>query len=209
MHPRILTQWVTVGVALLALLWLAVPQTALAQGAVAAAKEEPATKFDRFLLTKGSVAIREYYSLGSIGGKFGETASFDVARTYSPGSTNYVMALRIQVKEGGRLERQRIGVLDGEEVASLANAIPQMARMAETLKQSRGPNQGDGSTEVVFSGGSLRFTAYVGRLKGEGVAIEAGTIGSTQIFLDLADLSRVGTLVSQALSKMQALDQKH
>ncbi len=181
---------------------------AIAQGVAAPVKEDPATKFERFLLTKGTVAVLEYYGLGSLAGKYGGAASFDVARTYSPGSTNYVMALRVQIKEGGRLERERIGVLDREEVASLANAIPQMAKMAETLKQSQGPNQGEGSTEVVFRGGSLRFTVFVGRLKGEGLAIEAGTIGSTQIFLDLSDLSRVGTIVSQAVSKMQALDQK-
>jgi hypothetical protein len=209
MLPRVLPQWVMVSVSLLALLWLAAPHTAMAQGAVAPAKEEPATKFERFLLTKGSVVVREYYNIGSISSRFGGSASFQVARMYTPGSTNYVMALRIEVKEGGRLERERIGVLDREEVASLANAIPQMAKMAETLRQSQGPSQGEGSTEVVFGGGSLRFTAFVGRVKGEGgLAIEAGTIGSTQVFLDLADLSRVGTLASQAVSKMQALDQK-
>jgi hypothetical protein len=191
----------------LAVVSLTAPPAVTAQAAQPA-KDEPATKFERVLLTKGSLAIREYFGLGSVAGRYGGSAAFEVARTYSPGSTSYVMALRIQVKEGGRIERERIGALDREEVASLANAIPQMSKMADSLKQAQGPDQGDGSTEVVFSGGSLRFTAFVGRLKGDGLAIEAGTIGSTRVFLELSDLARVGTLISQAVTKMQTLDQK-
>jgi len=183
-----------------------VPSLLLAQTA-APQRDEPTTKFEKVLLTKGSLGIREYYSLGYMAGR-GGSADFEIGSFYAPGSPNRTSALRITVKEGGRLERERIGVLDREEVISLNKVIPQMMKMAETLKQGQKDSEENGSTEVVFSGGSLRFTAFVGRRRDEGLVIQAGSIAPTQALFGLTDLTRVGELIEQAITKMQALDQK-
>ena len=92
-------------------------------------RDEPVTRFEQFMLTKSTVRVREYYEFGSLPGSLG-SATFQVARAYTPGQRDYLLALQIHVTESGRLNRDRVGILDAEEVASLAAAIPQMTRMA-------------------------------------------------------------------------------
>lgn len=192
----------------IAVIAMTIPSVSTAQTGVAQ-KDEPTTKFERVLLTKGTMLVREYYGLGALAGRHGGMTQFEVARVYVPGSAaQATMALRVTVKESGRLERERIGVLDREEVVSFAKAIPEMMKMVEVLKGLQKLDADDGSTEVAFSGGSLKFTLFVGRRKGDGVAIDAGGIGSTTVFLDVSDMKVVERAVSRAISKMNDLDQK-
>ena len=124
---------------------LAQPQAPAPQGQ----RDEPATKFDKFILSKGVVRVREFYDIGPLPGQGGSWAQLGVARAYTPGQTDYVLALRIEVGEGGRPNRSRIGVMDADEVASLAVALPQMRTMIETLKQGSQIQK----TEVDYRGG--------------------------------------------------------
>lgn len=194
--------------AIICLLLLA-PRWASSQAPTAptppSASDQPATKFERVLLSKGTMRVKEYYVLGAIAGRFGSRAQFEVARTFVPGTQDAVMALRVDVKEAGRLERSHIGALDRDEVSSLATAIPQMAKIAGSMKQKQELSE-NGSSEITFSGGSLTFTVFMPRDRGDGgVAIRAGNIGSTTAFFELADLSRIEKFVSDAVAKMQAL----
>lgn len=169
------------------------------------ARDEPATKFERFMLSKGTVRVREYYEIGTLRGSLG-SATFQVARAYTPGQRDYLLALQIQVTEAGRLNRDRTGVLDADEVASLAAAIPQMTRMAETLRQGQEAQ----NTEVDFKGGSIQVTFFVSKRGGsrEGVAIKAGEIGSVTTFFEIGDLAKIADLLTQASAKIRELQQK-
>lgn len=182
---------------------LSVPQ-AVAQPP-AQARDEPATKFERFMLSKGTVRVREYYEIGTLRGSLG-SAAFQVARAYTPGQRDYLLALQIQVTESGRLNRERTGVLDADEVASLAAAIPQMTRMAETLRQGQEAQ----NTEVDFKGGSIQVSFFVSKRGGsrEGLAIKAGEIGSVTAFFEIADLGKIADLLTQASAKIRDLQQK-
>jgi hypothetical protein len=115
------------------------PSALVAQPQVPAPQEqrdEPVTKFDKFILSKGVVRVREFYDIGTMQGSHGGSARFEVARAYTPGRTDYTLALRIEVTEPVQPRRQ-IGAMDADEVASLAAALPQMAKMIETLKQGQ------------------------------------------------------------------------
>ena len=171
----------------------------------AAARDEPATKFERFMLSKDTVRVREYYEVGTLRGSLG-SADFQVARAYTPGQRDYLLALQIKVTESGRLHRDRTGVLDADEVASLAAAIPQMIRMAETLRQAQEAQ----NTEVDFKGGSIQVTFFVSKRGGsrEGLAIKAGEIASVTGFFEIADLAKIADLLTQASAKIRELQQK-
>lgn len=164
-------------------------------------REEPATKFEQFLLAKGRVQVREFYNIGNLLGE-GGVARFQVARAYTPGKTDYIIALRTEVWEvGGGQRRERIGLLDAEEVASLATALPQMKKMLETLKQSQNPQD----TEVEFQGGSLRFGFIVSKGAKARLFVQAGQIGALTAFFETDEFPKLDILISQAAAKIQQL----
>ncbi len=171
----------------------------------ASTRDEPATKFERFMLSKGTIRVREYYEVGTLRGTLG-SADFQVARAYTPGQRDYLLALQIKVTEAGRLNRDRTGILDADEVASLVAAIPQMTRMAETLRQGQDAQ----NTEVDFKGGSVQVTFFISKRGGsrEGLAIKAGEIDSVTAFFEIADLAKVADLLTQASAKIRELQQK-
>jgi hypothetical protein len=94
-------------------------------------------------------------------------------------------------ESSGRIERDQTGLLDREEVSSLATALPQMAKIAATLGNE---------DEVVFSGGTLQFTVFSG-----GIAIRARYVGATTAFFDSSGLGRIVRFVADAVAKMQSL----
>jgi hypothetical protein len=174
-------------------------------------RDEPATKFERFILAKGMMRVRELYEIGTVAGRSGGSAKFWVARAYTPGRTDHVLALSIEVTEAGRLNRQRTGAMDADEVASLAAALPQMVRMVETLKQK----QQTPNTEVDFRGGSLRVGFFVpdksplsnlppGTVP-DGALISAGEVAPVQAFFDVKQLDQIAALVSKAATKIKEL----
>jgi hypothetical protein len=168
--------------------------------------DEPATKFERFLLTKGVVQVREFYEIGTMQtppGSVGK-ASFEVASAYSPGKRDSLLALRVTVAFPFQAIRTRIGVLDAEEVASLATALLQMKKMLEILKQGQ-PAQ---STEVEFQGGSLRVGFFVTSGGEEKLFVKAGVISPETVFFDTGDFPTLDSLISQAAAKIQELRRK-
>lgn len=196
---------VVLGIASFGVILLA--SNVLAQQTQQAGRDEPATKFERFLLSKGAVRVREFYDIGAMSGRLG-SAKFVVARAYTPGQRDYIFALRIEVTESGRLSRDRIGVLDAEEVTSLATALPQISKMVSVLSQG----QDASNTEVDFKGGSVRLGFFVSARGAAGIRdgafIQAGEIGAATAYFDIGELSRMETLVSQALAKIRDLQQK-
>jgi hypothetical protein len=173
---------------------LAQPQAPAPQGQ----RDEPTTKFDMFILSKGVVRVREFYERGTMAVE--GIAKFEVARAYTPGRTDYVLALRIDVQESGRPNRQRIGVMDADEVASLAAALPQMTKMIETLKQGQQAQ----NTEVDYRGGSLRVGVFVTGARTRGF-IQVGDVSPVNAFFDVKELEQLSKLVGQAAAKIKEL----
>lgn len=165
---------------------------------------EPETKFERFTLRKGSVTVREFYGLGHLTSQYG-TADFSVGRAYSPGHRDALLALRIEIKEAGTLERSRTGALDAEEVASLATALPQMVTMLSRLKDQKTQHY----TEVDFRAGSLRIGFYfqsLGSGRSESLFIQAGgEIGGASVFFDPEKFPALQDLISKAVVKLREL----
>lgn len=119
--------------------------------------DEPATKFERFLLQKGAVRVREFHPIGSMQSSSGN-AEFHVARAFTPGQADHVIALRVSLKEGGRVPRDRIGLLDFEEAGSLVSALPQMERLYSQFRQNRPAHHSEVVPRWIAPGGVLRVT---------------------------------------------------
>lgn len=168
-------------------------------------QNEPATRFERFLLTKGVVLVREFYDLGRVG-EWGSGPTFQVARAYTPGKTDYLLALKVVVPAS--IRGDRAGVLDVDEVTSLNAALPKMAEILQTLKTTPGQQY----TEVEFKGGSLRIGFFVDAKPNKSAKarwfIEAGVIGRETAFLDETDFPKLQSVVQQAVQKIQELSAK-
>ena len=162
----------------------------------------PATKFERFLLSKGMVRLREFYPIGRLGGGRG-SAAFVVGRAYSPGMTDYIVALRVDVEDNARVPRKLSGILDSEEIVALAAALPQMRKMMVSLSQN--PGQAEG-TEVDFQGGSVRIGFLVDAHRQASIYVQAGDIGAVTGFFESRYFVELEGFIQKSLEKIQELD---
>jgi len=170
-------------------------------------REEPATKFEQFLLTNGPVLVREFYPIGTMSGGLG-SVKFVVLRAHIAGGTDYRLALRFEVHESGRMERERIGTLDADDVASLAAALPQMTKILEGIRQGHSPY-----TEVDFRRGSIRLGFYQagtgGAAEGQNsLFIEAGGLGSAAAYFNIERFTELQEIIAAAAAKLRELSEK-
>src|SRR6267142_5320860 len=95
---------------------------------------EPETKFERFVLKKGVVLVREFHRVGVLGGG-GAGGQWSVVRAFSPGDKQAALALRIEIKRHEANARERIGILDADEVLSLRAAWPRLHQVFQSIQK--------------------------------------------------------------------------
>jgi hypothetical protein len=165
--------------------------------AAAKQKDQPSTALEAFLGKRGTMMIKDSYSLGSIRGTGGVT--MDALVIYQPNSTTKIKGLRAEVTESGELERSNTSFIDYDELESLSQALAYMSNLSTKWKGQ----QHDPYTEVIYtSKGEFEVGFYQQGTKSRAFC-RSGDIGSTDAFLDLGDLPRMKALVDQAITLLK------
>lgn len=155
---------------------------------------ESPTKFERFVLKRGEVLVREFYDLGS-----GGSAKWTVIRAYAPGETDYAIGLSVRISPdvGGRYE-PRSGLLDADEVLSLHAAFPKMRTMLRGLDAQKEPP----TTEVEFKGSRVSV-GFTRSREFQSFFIRVGSLDRDIVFVNNA--SDLGEFIEKAAKKVQEL----
>ena len=96
---------------------------------------KPTTKIEAFSSNKGKLIITDFYRLSSPDAKYGKVeVEALVLHNLSGGAS--VKGLRIEITEGGRLERSGTSFLDVEELPDLARALGAIQEIATTPQGS-------------------------------------------------------------------------
>nr|CBX27925.1 hypothetical protein N47_G32490 [uncultured Desulfobacterium sp.] len=159
-------------------------------------QNEPVTKLEQFLAKKGKLIIKDTHEAGVLNGQYGTKITVDAMTIYEPGKeTDKISGLRIEVREGGRLERSNTSFLDMDEVESLSQAISYMITL---LGKWQGINRE--YTEVIFSTkGDFILGIYQ---KGTKVTAfsKSGIISPASCYFATSDLSTLKVIVDKGNS---------
>lgn len=159
-------------------------------------KTEPATKLEQFLAKKGRLYVKDFYKAGTVFGQYGQYIAVDALIVYEPGKeVEKNRGLKIEVYEGGRLEKTHSSFLDLEEVESLSKAIDYMINLISKFKGNTREY-----TEIIFSTkGDFKVGFYQNGDKFQAFA-ESGIIGNTHCFLPVESLSNLKSVIDNGLS---------
>jgi hypothetical protein len=165
------------------------------QKAESVEKAEPATKLEQFLSKRGRLYVKDFYKAGTVSGQYGQWITVDALIVYEPGKEiEKNRGLKIEVYEGGRLEKSHSSFLDLEEVESLSKAIDYMINMINKFKDTSREY-----TEVIFSTrGGFKIGFYQTGDKFQAFA-ESGTIGNAHCFIPAESLSNLKSVIDKGL----------
>lgn len=162
----------------------------------ASEKTEPATKLERFFSKKGHLYVKEFYDAGRVSGQYGTNISVKALVVYDPGKeAEKIRGLKIEVYEGGRLEKSNSSFLDIDEVGSLSNALEYMINLIDKFKATNREY-----TEVIFSTkGEFKVGFYQ---KGSSFTAFAssGYIREATSFLPVESLSELKAVIDKGFS---------
>lgn len=187
---------------LCAILFLGCVSTLLAQDAqpTSSTAASPSTKLETFQAKTGAVIIRGFADVGTLRGSFGGSVSVSSREIIDAGNRNRIFGVLIEVKEGGRIEREDRSYVDYDEISSLIEGIDYIAKVtSEVTKLS--------SFEASYrTKGDLQITTFSGkRNEGVSAAISSGRIGRASVFIKLEDLAEFKRLVTEAKAKLDAI----
>ena len=161
-------------------------------------KNEPATKFEKFVSRKGSVIIKDFYEIGTLEGDYLTRATLTAIVVSEPGKTDKVYALKFERPATSEYGIDQTGVIDFDELVSLQDALDYMAKTAAQLKTESRPY-----TEVVFqTRGGLQAGFYqkVNEQKG---FVQLNNYGKDNLVaFPVEKISAFRDLVSEARSKL-------
>jgi hypothetical protein len=105
------------------------------------------TKLQEFLSKKGTLIVKDFYSLGSLKGIYTSKMEFNAVIFYEPGKEeNRIKGLKIEVTQPKSYgESSESTFLDMEELESLSDALKYMSSLNEKWK-----DQPKEYTEVIF-----------------------------------------------------------
>jgi len=167
----------------------------------------PATKIESLLITKGSLVSKDFFPQGKMIGRMGGgSASVEAIIASRVGSnTSATKGLRIEVKEGGRLERSNTSFLDLEEIGDLLRAIDYFISPASQEEPPAGQSTLDMTPhrETTFATkGDFSLTCF-GLPAKRNCAIQSGRIGSTSVFIEGSQLAELKMMVEHARTILQ------
>lgn len=179
--------------------YVAWAQRAPTPGSAMGQPGEAATKYERFVLKKGTIVVREFYRLDSLGdGSRG--GDWTVLRAYSPGDQSAALALRIEAAEYGSSRTRRTGLLDADEVMSLRAALPRMHQMLQALPKDAP------YTEVEYRGGSVRV-GWFGPER-PSFFVQLGHYSDDVLFVQPDRFDQLNELVQKAATKIDELSKR-
>lgn len=158
----------------------------------------PKTKVEAFEAQVGSVIIRGFSTIGSVSGEYGTSVSVESREYMNATSGKKEYGVVIEVKEGGRLERESSSYIDFDEIESLVRGIDYVAKITPDVTRMEN-FQADYRTK-----GDLRISTYSSNGTVQ-AAVASGTIGGARAFLSLANLTKLRELIEQAKSKIDTL----
>jgi len=159
---------------------IAVPSLSLAQEELID-KGPSSTQLESFLSRKGRLMVKDFYRLGETFGEGRTSIIFDAIVISEPGLQNKkIKGIRIEINEGGRLERKTFSFLDLEEVEGLSKAIDYIIELAEKWKGvEREPY-----TEVSYSSKSNFTVGFFQKEKERSGFVKNGVAGSASLFIE-------------------------
>jgi hypothetical protein len=161
------------------------------------ATTESSTKLEAFAAQDGSVVIKGYAEIGEVGGAFGHvTVQALVLHNAATGAKQH--GITIDVKEGGRLEREDRTFLDYDEIDSLIKGIDYLSRL------QNGVTELDNFEADYRTRGDLRIATF-SSTSGIRASIAAGRVSAVRAFLSLDELSKFRTLIVSAKTKLDGL----
>jgi hypothetical protein len=158
----------------------------------------PATKLEAFQARTGVVLIRGFTTTGTIVALYGALVRVD-AREFrdASNSTSHASGVSIEVKDGGRLERENTSFVDADEIDSLLKGIDYIMKIGKDITKHEN-FEADYRTR-----GELRITVFSKRGTNDiSAAIVSGRIGPTRAFMDLTHLEEFRRLVVAAKAKL-------
>ena len=188
------------------------------------AKEEPATKLEKFLARKNVLIIKDTFAIGSVPGQQGAEVKIEVLVLSAAGEASkiYGLSLRRFANRTNAGERQNlneaISFIDFDEMASLQNALEQMVKAANDLSGETNaaarPNAANeaenealnSSTEFSLTtrGGLKTGMLQVGRQQTGFVHFSVASQDAA-VFFGIGALGRLRNLIAQARAKLTAL----
>ena len=174
---------------------VAVGQQSSAADASAA---KPKTKLEAFERQTGSVIIRGFSTIGTIIGIHGGSASVEAREFVNPSIGKREYGIVVEVKEGGRLEREDRSYVDYDEIEPLLHGIDYVLKVdASTTKLS--DFQADYHTK-----GDLTITTFSSASDVK-AAITSGRIGGADVIITVDDLQKFRKLVATAKARLDDL----
>jgi hypothetical protein len=161
--------------------------------------DTPSTMIESLLMTHGLMIAKDFYPQGELNGTVGGGSVDLDAMIVKAGTAAPVKGLRIEVKEGGRLERSNTSFLDLDELDDLAKALDYFSSSDSEVQPANLANTDPAPhRETTFSTrGSFRLTCF-GQGGSRSCAVESGSVGGTRVFISGSQLVRLKTLVANA-----------
>jgi len=157
--------------------------------------KEPSTKLESVLITRGSLLIKEFISLGDLG-----NASFDTVIIRDANNSSIRTAgIKAEVTDLSRSIRDsNTSFLDQDEIESLVNSISFMVELANKWKA-----ENKRYTEVVFSTKGEFSAGFYQDGNKQTAFISCGSIGKTTKFLKVEDLNKVKSMLERGLTEIK------
>lgn len=189
------------------------------------AKEEPATKLEKFMARKNVLIIKDAFAVGTVPGQQGNEVKVEALVLSAVGEVTKVYGLSFIRLANRTSERQNageaIGFIDFDELAGLQNALEYLAKVANdasaetgvggqppTTNDSRGEETAVVNAATEFSlltrGGLKSGMLRLGRQHTGFIQFNAAT-PDRAVFFGIGALGRFRNLVSQARTKLLAL----
>jgi hypothetical protein len=192
-----------------------------------AAKEEPATRLEKFMARKNVLIVKEAYLVGTVPGQQGYEVKVEVIVLSAIGEVAKIYGLSL-IRFSGRAgagERMNAGeaitFVDFDEIASLQNALEYLSKIANDIgadgnTAARPPASNEARTdENSITNSSTEFSLLTrGGLKTGMLQLGRQQTGFIQfnsasqeaaVFFGIGALSRFRNLVSQGRTKLVAL----
>jgi hypothetical protein len=158
----------------------------------------PKTKLERFVVQDGAVIIKGFAAIGTLRGKYGGAITVESKEFFNIALSKKEYGITIEVKETARIERESTSYIDYDEIDSLIKGIDYISKVTKTstrLDQFQADYRTRG--DLVLS----TFSTDAGIQ----AAVSSGTIGKTDVFIELTDLTKLRDLIVSAKSRLDSI----
>jgi len=158
--------------------------------------QEPRTKLESFGKQAGTVVIKGFSEIGTVGGM--GSVSVEAMEFTDASTGKRQTGIIMEVKESGRLERSDRSFIDYEEIEPLMKGIDYIAKVKPEVTKL-------GNFEAIYkTKGDFSVITYSNNGKVD-VAVKSGYIGVVTAYLSLEDLTELRGLISGAKQKLDSL----